>query len=77
MNLLDSFIDILHSSIKKALEKGVDESVKSEAVQRDSGWMHINGGHYISESCTSFEKENRLFSRYAKYPTTGTDWGPR
>ena len=43
MNFADAFVEILHSSIRKALEKGVDESVKSEAVQRQSGWLHING----------------------------------
>lgn len=43
----DSFIDILHSSVRKALEKGLDESIKSEAVQRGSGWLHINGMHDV------------------------------
>jgi len=43
----DSFIDILHSSIRNALEKGRDESVRSEAVQRESGWLHINDARNI------------------------------
>lgn len=41
----ESFVSILHSSIRSALEKGRDESIKNEALQRESGWMHVNGAY--------------------------------
>lgn len=37
------FLQVLHSSIRRALAEGLDEDVKAEALQHPVGWMHING----------------------------------
>ncbi|KAF8330754.1 uncharacterized protein EI90DRAFT_3059184 [Cantharellus anzutake] len=35
------FLDILHDSIKVSLERDTDETIRAEAQQRGSGWMHV------------------------------------
>lgn len=40
---IDSFLEVLHTAIRKALESGSDESINAEASQRASGWLHVNG----------------------------------
>lgn len=41
--LLGSFVDLMHDVVKEALAEGADEGIIAEAVQRKSGWLHIQG----------------------------------
>ncbi|KAF8323724.1 hypothetical protein DL93DRAFT_2027985, partial [Clavulina sp. PMI_390] len=41
------FLDILHTSIQKALEKGRDAVIVAEALNRESGWLHINDSRNV------------------------------
>jgi len=40
----------MHETVKNALKEGVDETVAAEALQRKSGWMHIQGA-FSMQSC--------------------------
>ena len=40
---LARFIELMHDAIRAALADGADESVLAEAIQRGSGWLHIQG----------------------------------
>ncbi|KAF8579075.1 hypothetical protein K439DRAFT_1654640 [Ramaria rubella] len=36
------FLDVLHQVVHMAIEDGIDERLKNEALQLGEGWMHIN-----------------------------------
>lgn len=37
------FLNLMHEAIKQALKDEADEAISAEAVQRQSGWLHIQG----------------------------------
>lgn len=46
-----NFINLMHDVIRKAIEEGTDERLNAEALQRNEGWMHINGNLLLCLTC--------------------------